>query len=137
MATNLNNLYDGLIEMVQKEMPMVAMCKSDIVDFEIHPAIGFGLPNMTPTDLVSGENMVQLKIQVVIENYGGGAQAVMSVLQMYEDLNSLINTKIGTYLDKHDVNYAYPKLDLFQQNMAVSDQTIRGLIGNLNIIIEL
>jgi hypothetical protein len=137
MGQNLTNLYDALIEMVQKEMPLVAMCKSDITEFEIHPAIGFGLPGITPTDLVSGENMVQLKIQTVIEHYGGGAQAVEAVLQMYEDLNTLINTKLKTYLDNHHVNYAYPKLDLFQQNMSVADQSIRGLIGNLNIIIEL
>jgi hypothetical protein len=136
MVKNINALYDALVTMVKTEMN-VAMCKTDIRDFEIHPAIGFGLAITNDSDLISGASAVELNIPVAIEDYGAGHMVNMSVMTMYEDFKKLVNSKLPTYLDANHVNWSNPKLGQFNENLAITDPATKGLIGTINIIIKL
>lgn len=137
MVSNINKLYQCLIDLVTENMPEVAMVKSDIDDFEVHPAIGFGIPSIRNSDIMGTDKTVQMDIPCVIEDYGASADLTLSTTTMYEDLRNLVFNDLRTYLDDANLNYANIDMLEFLPLQIPADQTIRGLSGYITIIIEI
>ena len=130
------NTYKSLIDLVDTEMN-IAMCKSDVSDFEIHPAIGFGIAIVRDANIVSHPNMIILDIPTVIEDYGQADAVTINVMSMYEEFRKTMGSKIVTYFSKYNVNCSSCEIGQFTPNYAITDPSIRGLNGSVTLTIEL
>ena len=133
----LTNLYKSLVDMVEAHMADVAMCKTDIGDFEVRPAIGFGIPMISPVGIIGRDDEVQLTIPVVIETYGAAEPQTVQLAALYEELRTTLKTYLQTHLTSNNVTLTSLDIDTFQPLPIGSDIAVRGLGGNLVILIKL
>ncbi|MCE7699685.1 MAG: hypothetical protein K8E24_013030 [Methanobacterium paludis] len=134
MTYKIESAYKALTELVTDKIGIFT--KTDVDSFETIPGIGFGLCTISSPDVVSNRLTVQLEIPVRIVNEGAQSVTNITLTNIYEDFVAAIRLYLQSYMTSNGVNCSYIEIEQFNQMVTMGDTLMKGLDGNLKIIIE-
>lgn len=132
----ISDLYTSLLTVLRDNITGV-LIKADTEEWESTPGLGLGVPNITEVDELSQENKIDIDIPVVIIGAGTRQDVSYQIVQIYENMRSVLNTYLDAQFTTDGIQCEAAKIGNFQPLPIGQDPAIRGLTGLLSFRLEL